>query len=239
MDQEINKFFELIIGYNGKTWDVNHAKKYENVESYFFHDMQKMIEGQVGYPSILYLMNFMAFLGYCLNYDQNWEVPKDGKEKKIMFENIGKQEDYVYFCQKYLQPINNKYAKLDKYLYDLVRHRLSHVFFTHNFITTYETDDHLKKFLTDDGHPYLCISVPIFFEDTKRSIESAYKQLDIDQNLSEQFKQKQIFILEWVWQLQEILKNMDLDNDNKRTALCHSSKEKQIKTTGTQPPGLN
>ena len=218
MDSDIQKFFELFIGYDGETWSVDHAKKHhQGVHSYFLYDMEKMIENQVGYPSLLYLMNTVAFLGYCLKFDQSWKIPKTGREKENEFKDAGRKDDFEDFCNKYLGRFNDAYSKLAYLLFDLARHRLSHTFFTHNYVTTHRVSNHLKIEEKGSDYPHIWISVSIFFEDTKKAIELIYKELDEDQDKARQFSEKQKFILEWAWERQKMLNNIDLENSDRKT----------------------
>lgn len=213
MNSDIQKFFELFIGYDGKSWSINHAKKHNpKRSSYFLYDMQKMIDNQVGYPSVLYLMNTIAFLGYCLNFDSAWEVPEEAKNKNNEFKEVGRTRDFEYFCNKYLKQVNDLYDKLAYALFTVVRHRVSHMFYTHNFITTYLTDRHLRVEGKGTNRPVMWISVGVFFEDTKKAIELIYRELNGNQDKATQFIKRQKFILEWAWKLQEgILNSLALD----------------------------
>jgi len=217
MDSEIKKFFELFIGYDGSNWNVEHAQKYQDgVHSYFLHDMENMIKDMVGYPSILYLMNTIAFLGYCMKYEESWKVPDDGKAKNNEFYDAGGNDDFVYFCKEYLSKSNEKYEKLAEELFDFIRNRLSHIYLTHNAITTNSSAEHLE--IKDKGseYPYIFISVKIFFDDTKKSIEDIYKKLETNETIANQFKEKQKFILDWAWKLQRNLNSINLNDKNKQ-----------------------
>lgn len=215
MDEDIQKFFELFIGYNGVEWDVNHAKRYnQNIESYFLHDMEGMIKNQIGYPSLLYLLNTIAFLGFCVKLDTNWKIPEEPKERNDEFRRIGEKSDFEHFCNDYLRKYNIAYSKLANSLFDLIRHRLSHTFYTHNYITTLPNKKHLT--IQNRGNCfYLWISVYYFFEDTKKAIEEIYEELKANVEKSNQFREKQKFILEWTWKWQEGLRNIDIEQKGK------------------------
>ena len=207
MDKDIQKFFELFIGYDGKEWNENHAKKHEqSVSSYFLYDMNRMIKEQVGYPSALYILNFIAFLGYCVGFDSNWSVPSEPKKMKNEFGKIGKIDDFEFFCNNYLSKINKDYENKDfiYFLFNLGRHRLSHTFFVHNFITTLPDERHLKIQTENPNFPYphIWISVSYLFEETQKAIERIYQELEENEEKAQQFAQKQKFILEETWKFQ-------------------------------------
>jgi hypothetical protein len=221
MDLEIKKFFELFIGYDGNNWSIDHAKKHhKGAHSYFLYDMSKMIKNHVGYPSLLYLMNTIAFLGYCFRYDENWEIPLQGREKKVEFENIGKKDDFVYFCKTYLKLGNEKYEKLAEELFEFARNRLSHIYITHNIVTTYPSEKHLEIENRGTNYPHMLISIFNFFEDTKKATKLAYEELEQNKGRSYQFIQKQKFILTWAWEIQKGLNN--ITSTKKTTDTSHS-----------------
>ncbi|MBU2539571.1 hypothetical protein KJ786_00185 [Patescibacteria group bacterium] len=216
MDKDIQKFFELYVGYDGKEWNEAHAKRHQqNVSSYFLYDMNRMIKEQVGYPSILYLLNIVAFFGYCINFDTNWSVPSEAREKNNEFERVGKADDFEFFCVNYLSKMSGNYKNKDfiSFLFNLIRHRLSHSFFVHNFITTLPDGRHLQIQDKSSETPHVWLSVSCFFEDTKKAIENIYQELEADKNKAQQFAEKQKFILEWTWKLQTgILKNINQES---------------------------
>jgi|GEM_PF-4552477 len=220
MNTETKKFFELVLGYNGEKWDYNVGKNYEGIDhSYFLWDMEKMIDGRVGYPSLLYLMNAIAFVGYCANYKEGWAVPSVAQIKQKQFEDLGKQKDFISYCKGYLAKVNPKYASLAEELYGLVRHKLSHIYFTHNYVTTLPSINHLKKgYNKEYDFPYIWISVKDFLEDFKKSIESLYKELVTNEKMGYQFQEKQKFITDWAKAQQQLLNNMDLEETDMPTS---------------------
>lgn len=243
MDPEIKKFFELLIGYDNKSWSIDHAKKHNpGVHSYFLHDMEEMIKGMVGYPSILYLMNTIAFLGYCMKYEESWKVPKEANPKKNEFRDAGGQDDFVYFCTEYLSKLDERYKKLAEELFDFIRNRLSHVYSTQNIITTYPSGEHLEIKDKGSDYPYIFISVNNFFEDTKKGIETIYKELEEDQKKADQFFKKNRFILDYTWKLQRRLNNIELKNGSTNTSFFtnHYPTDGMGGTTGVTytPPQL-
>lgn len=211
MDPEVQKFFERFIGYDGETWSVDHAKKHGQDHAWFLHDMERMLDNRVGYPSLLHLMNTIAYLGYCLEFDQNWEIPKTQKERTDEMRRAGEKDHFNSFCDKYLGPINRAYPKLSDYLFQLARHRLSHIYFAHIAVTTYPSDRHLTIMDKGTDHPHFFISVHNFFKDTQKAIESLYKELGENVAESDSFLRKQKFLLDESWKLNQVLKNITLE----------------------------
>lgn len=214
MNQEIQEFFENFIGYDGKTWDIKHAKKHGYEHSWFLYDMEKMIYNHVGYPSLLYLMNTVAYLGYCAKFDQSWKIPSDTTSEKKEFKNSGKLGHFTFFCDEYLKPIDEAYFKLENLLYELGRHKLSHIYFTNNAVTTDQSIKHLKIMDKGSNYPYIFISVKDFLEDTKKAIESLYQDLDKDIEKSNQFFEKQQFLVNQSWKYNRDLNDITLNNQN-------------------------
>ena len=240
MDKDIQKFFELFIGYDGKAWDEDNAKKHlRNISSYFLHDMGRMIKEQVGYPSVLYLLNVIAFLGYCMKFNMNWNIPSEATKKQEEFERVGRKDDFEYFCKNYLAKVNDNYENADfiNFLFELIRHRLSHSFFVHNFITTFPDQRHLQIQDKDSDYPHIWLSVSNFFKDTKKAIENIYQELENNKNLAEQFAKKQKFILDWTWKLQTgVLKNID-QKTTKTTFITHAtSDDRNVSGSCYTPP---
>jgi len=214
MNQEVQKFFEKIIGYNGKNWSIDHAGKHQQGgHSWFLYDMEKMIKNEVGSPSFLYLMNTIAYLGCCAKFGKE---PKDfihPKDKQKRLSEAGEMSDFIHFCERYLKPVNKAYSILAHLLFTLGRHRLSHVFFTTGAITTYPSSEHLKIIDRGSQHPYIFISVADFFEDTKKAIEFLHKELYKDPGKSDRFLETQKFLLNWSWKQNSCLNNIDLENN--------------------------
>lgn len=177
---EIESFFDLVIGYNDSGWKTDF-----DVPSYpwLLHDMEIMLNKAVGYPSLLHLISTIAFLGYCIN-------PK-------ISSNPGDREDAKYFFDKYLKG-DYEWDKHGKFLWENVRGKLAHRYFTKNAITTHKSQDHLKVKLYEKDKFYLSISVRNFWEDTKEAIKALYNDLKEEKN-SKRFLERLDFLDQDLW----------------------------------------
>jgi len=177
-----------------------------------------MIDKKIGYPSLLYLMNTISFLGFCSKFEPEWEEPKESKEINKKVGNSGERLDFMSFNNNYLGKINDSYKELGELLFRLVRHKLSHNFFTYNYVTTEKISNHLKIQEGEKNHcPHLWISVIVFFEDTKKAIELMYKDLSEDNDKAKQFVEKQEMLHKWNCNLQKnYLERKSLEKRSKR-----------------------
>ena len=211
MNQKVQKFFNEIIGFDGENWKTDYDEKNR---PWFLYDMEKMLQNEVGSPSFLYLMNTIAYLGYCSDPNDRYKIsitPKDNQEK---LKAAGEQQDFIDFCNKYLAPIKKEYSMLAHLLFDLGRNRLSHVYFATTAITTLSSDKHLRIIDKEKDCPYIFVSVKNFFEDTKKAIECLYEELLVESKKSDQFFEKQEFLLNWSWKQNPQLRNISVEGDN-------------------------
>lgn len=177
----LESFFGSVLGYNDGDW-YSHPDNCEKSEPWFSHDMWKMLgENHVGYPSLLSIFTMTSFLGYCadpsIDHDRVLEINK--KE-----ELPGSYGNFCYFCENYLM---GRYQKIEEFLWNCVRGKLAHIYFTRQAITAEEDGRHLTIQEDDKGRPYLLISTYNFWEDLKEAIVSLYKVLEKDSNRKESF----------------------------------------------------
>lgn len=196
MKKEVQEFFERIIGYDGKTWCVCHSKKYGEDHAWFLYDMERMIDNRVGYPSLLYLMTMITYLGACIN---------QGTKNKKNIKDIGNHDDFYYFIENYFIDPYNKYKE---FLYYQVRSKLAHLYFTLNAVTVYPNENHLK--IKKEGNTsFLFISVYNFLKDIKIAIEKLYDDLNSDPSFNNLFLENRKYISSLLYDdLNERIKNL-------------------------------
>jgi len=217
--KNFKSFFNSVIGYSDLGWEQNLEK---NNPPWLYHDMEKMLSSEVGYPALLQLLVAIPFLGYCANQE-------DKEHKKA-----GHGDDFKYFCKEYLAHINEEYVwkQKGKIIWDTMRNKLAHVYFTKNAITTKEDSHHLQVIENENG-PYLFISIRNFWEDTKKAIAVLYNDLNKDSKRQAIFLKKLDLLDQWQWKLN---KRLILTNPSKREVLNPDSSKLNIAVSGEEGP---
>jgi hypothetical protein len=220
----INQFFTSVIGYDGNKWEGNFSG---TDYPWLSHDMEKMIDNQVGYPSLMQSLIIISYLGYCIN------------PNSTIKSNPGNFSDFKYFCNNYLNKIDKRYEwnSLGEALYYIVRGKLAHVYFTKNTVTTRLDNKHLNIIQESSDHYYIFISVQKLWEDMKKAIEFFYKDISSTKTNENNFLAKLDSLDNWQWR-----KNKDtLESKYKSTisSLPSNNLKTQIPDDGQQISGAS
>ena len=82
--ENLQSFFKSVIGYDGVRWESDLDKP---DTPWLSHDMEKMLNNKVGYPSLLHLFTIITYLGYCVNLSSSGR-PGNENDFKFFVMNI-------------------------------------------------------------------------------------------------------------------------------------------------------